>query len=95
MADEISHTIVEFNSIPCSCRNNGYLEQYASEESLLKKATKLKGHKITKYEFLKLFNDNDDIIQQIYFKSLDYLAIALHNLILLLNPSSLVLTRYL
>ncbi len=95
LAGEIGHTIVEFNGLPCTCGNKGCLEQYASEENLLKKASNVKGYKITSLEFLKLFNENDVQIQKIYFKSLDYLSIALHNLILLLNPSTLILTGYL
>lgn len=95
LAGEIGHTIIEPNGLQCSCGNRGCLEQYASEENLFDTATKIKGYEIKKEKFVELFESGDKDIQKLYFKSLDYLAITLHNAILFLNPSTLILTGYL
>ncbi len=90
-AGEIGHTIVEPNGIPCPCGNSGCLEQYSSEENIFSKISFIKGYEITKSNFLELFNSKDDDVCAVYFKSLDYLSIAINNVINLLNPNTIVL----
>ncbi len=94
-AGELGHTIVEPNGLQCACGNKGCLEQYSSEENLIFRASKLKGRKIDVIDFVKLFNKGDEEIIELYNKSLDYLAIAVNNIIALLNPSTIVLNGYL
>ncbi len=90
-AGEIGHTIVEPNGLPCPCGNKGCLEQYASEENIYAKTSKVKGRFIDSSIFLELLSSKDKEVTDIYYKSLDYLAIALNNAINLLNPSTIVL----
>ncbi len=94
-AGEIGHTIVVPNGLPCACGNNGCLEQYSSEENLIQKASEIKGRDVSIIDFIQLFNDNDVEIKELYYQSLDYLAIAINNIIALLNPSNVILNGYL
>ncbi len=90
-AGEIGHTIVEPNGLLCPCGNKGCLEQYASEENIFSKISDIKGYPVSKSNFLDLFNSNDKDVCAVYFKSLDYLSIAINNVINLLNPNIIVL----
>lgn len=90
-AGEIGHTIVEPNGLLCPCGNKGCLEQYASEENLFAKASEIKNVHINYSSFKELFLNNDEDIKNIYFTSLDYLSIAINNVINLLNPSTIIL----
>lgn len=90
-AGEIGHTIVEPNGLVCPCGNKGCLEQYASEENIFSKASDIKGFTINNSNFKELFVSGDENIIKIYYDSLDYLAIAINNVINLLNPSTIIL----
>lgn len=90
-AGEIGHLIVEPNGLLCPCGNKGCLEQYASLENMLSKASNIKGISINYDTFKNLILSGDDEISTIYYKSLDYLSIAINNVINLLNPSTIIL----
>ncbi len=90
-AGEIGHTIVEPNGLLCPCGNKGCLEQYSSEENIFSNLSEIKGYEITYSNFIEMYNSKDVDVQQVYFKSLDYLAIAINNVINLLNPNTIVL----
>ncbi|MFV0441685.1 MAG: ROK family protein [Lachnospirales bacterium] len=90
-AGELGHNIVVPDGLPCACGNKGCLEQYASEDNILKQASILKDKKINSKDFINLFNEKDLDIQKLYYKSLDYLSIAIINASFLLNPSYVIL----
>ncbi len=94
-AGEIGHTIVVPNGDICACGNHGCLELYASEENIFKMASDIKNTKISPSEFVNLYNHNDQEIQEIFTNSLDYLYIAINNIITLLNPNKIILNSYL
>ncbi len=94
-AGEIGHTIVVHNGLECACGNKGCLEQYSSEENLIARASEIKGRNISVKDFVALFRSDDEVIQKLYYDSLDYLSIAINNVMSLLNPSSIVLNGYL
>lgn len=94
-AGEIGHTIVVPDGLECACGNKGCLEQYASEENLIAKASELKKENITVKYFVELYDGGDKEIRALYHNSLDYLAIAVNNVMSLLNPSAIVLNGYL
>ncbi len=94
-AGEIGHTIVEPNGLLCPCGNNGCLEQYSSEENIFSNISEIKGYLISNIMFLELYNSKDLDVQGVYFKSLDYLSIAINNVINLLNPNTIILNGFL
>ncbi len=94
-AGEIGHTIVVPNGLQCTCGRKGCLELYSSEDNIYLSASKLKDYEISNTEFVSLFNENDSQIREIYFKSLDYLSIAISNIQSILNPSHIILNSYL
>ncbi len=94
-AGEIGHTIVVPNGLECACGNKGCLEQYSSEENLIAKASEVKKENITVKYFVELYNSGDEEIRELYHNSLDYLSIAINNVMSLLNPSAIVLNGYL
>lgn len=94
-AGEIGHTIVKPNGLECACGNKGCLEQYSSEENILSKASTIKNTTIDRHMFLQLFNNNDEDIKKIYYTSLNYLCIAINNMICMLNPSKIILNGFL
>ncbi len=94
-AGEIGHTIVEPNGLLCPCGNKGCLEQYSSEENIFSKISEIKGYEITNSTFIDLYTKKDTDVLDVYFKSLDYLSIAINNVINLLNPNTIVLNSFL
>ncbi len=94
-AGEIGHTIVEPNGLLCPCGNKGCLEQYSSEENIFAKISELKNYEVSNSTFLDLYKNNDSDVLEVYFKSLDYLSIAINNVINLLNPNTIVLNGFL
>ncbi len=94
-AGEIGHTIVEPDGLPCPCGNKGCLEQYSSEENIFAKVSDIKGKKIKGSDFVKLFKEKDKVVCDVYFKSLDFLSIAINNVINLLNPNTIILNGFL
>ncbi len=94
-AGEIGHTTVVPKGLECTCGNQGCLELYASEENIIAKASAVKNRKLNKNEFLELYQNNDIDIAKIYFQSLEYLSIAINNLLAILNPSTIILSGFL
>lgn len=78
-AGEVGHTTVEFNGRPCPCGNKGCLEQYISDRALLEGCT----------ISLEQYAIDMNTLQQENF--VNALAMALHNMIVLLNPSAILL----
>lgn len=78
-AGEIGHTTVEFNGRPCPCGNKGCLEQYISDRALVD------GLEISLESYA---SQMDEQAIETFVHSL---AMALHNTIVLLNPSAILL----
>ncbi len=90
-AGEIGHMIVEKDGLQCPCGNKGCLEQYSSETAIIKLASEVKNKSISKDEFISLYNSGDTDIVKIYQDSIEYLTIAINNLLTTLNPASILL----
>ncbi len=89
---ELGHTIVEINGEKCNCGKNGCLEAYSSVNGILNQIKRTKP-----YEELKNMTDilmasqNDEHILRLINNSLNYLSVAIGNLIIILDVEVVVI----
>ena len=91
-AGEFGHTIVVPKGKPCPCGNDGCLEQYVSETSLLREYSKLKGFDIKDIDVLisdYLYGDID--ANQVITSFIDYMSIAINNILNTFNPHIIII----
>ncbi|MFW6309012.1 MAG: ROK family transcriptional regulator [bacterium] len=92
-AGVIGHTNVEKNGKPCICGGQGCLEAYASEKAMVenvkagikagKKCFIEKADRVTSELILKGFEKEDPLCQEVVGEALEYLAVALSDLLML------------
>lgn len=90
-AGEFGHTIIEIDGRPCPCGNLGCLEQYASERSLLKELSAVKGEKICAEKFAGLYRQNDSDAINTMNLFVKYICIGINNLLHTFNPDIIVI----
>jgi len=90
-AGEFGHTILEMEGRPCPCGNLGCLEQYASERSLLKELSAVKGRKISAESFAELYRKNDPDAVNTMNLFVKYIYIGINNLLHTFNPDIIVI----
>ncbi|WP_343344237.1 ROK family transcriptional regulator [Terrisporobacter petrolearius] len=91
-AGEFGHSIVVPNGNPCPCGNNGCLEQYVSETSLLRHYSQLKGSEIKDIDVLisdYLYGDIE--ANQVIKSFIDYMSIAVNNILTTFNPHIIII----
>ncbi|SFI94242.1 Sugar kinase of the NBD/HSP70 family, may contain an N-terminal HTH domain [Terrisporobacter glycolicus] len=91
-AGEFGHSIVVPNGKPCPCGNNGCLEQYVSETSLLRHYSQLKGSEIKDIDVLisdYLYGDIE--ANQVIKSFIDYMSIAVNNILNTFNPHIIII----
>lgn len=91
-AGEFGHTIVVPNGKPCPCGNNGCLEQYVSETSLLCEYSKLKSFDIKDIDVLisdYLYGDIE--ANQVIKSFIDYMSLAINNILNTFNPHIIII----
>lgn len=91
-AGEFGHSIVVPNGKPCPCGNNGCLEQYVSETSLLRHYSQLKGCEIKDIDVLisdYLYGDIE--ANQVIKSFIDYMSIAVNNILNTFNPHIIII----
>ncbi|MEW9078196.1 ROK family transcriptional regulator [Terrisporobacter glycolicus] len=91
-AGEFGHSIVVPNGKPCPCGNNGCLEQYVSETSLLRQYSQLKGLEIKDIDVLisdYLYGDIE--ANQVIKSFIDYMSIAVNNILTTFNPHIIII----
>lgn len=91
-AGEFGHSIVVPNGKPCPCGNNGCLEQYVSETSLLRHYSQLKGSEIKDIDVLisdYLYGDIE--ANQVIKSFIDYMSIAINNILNTFNPHIIII----
>lgn len=91
-AGEFGHMTVEKNGLPCTCGRNGCWEVYTSSEVILKDYN-IKGKKtIDSFDqFFNLLDEKDLMATGIWEKYLDYLAVGIQNIILIMDPHYIVI----
>lgn len=81
-AGEIGHTLVYPNGLKCPCGNNGCLEQYASENSILKLYRERKQNtSLTLNEYINACNTDDEVALEILDDALFHLSIGITNFV--------------
>lgn len=91
-AGEIGHTILFPEGRPCPCGNNGCLEQYASEKSILEEYAREKNYAfVTIEKFIRDYYSNDPLAVELINKFILYMAIGLNNVLNTLNPDIIIL----
>ena len=91
-AGEVGHLITSVDGRPCLCGNNGCLEQYASEHHILQMYRERTG--IENVGFTKFKQDylmNDPIAKSVMSQFIQYMAIAVNNLIVTFNPEVIII----
>lgn len=104
-AGEIGHTVVEKEGLPCNCGKNGCVEAYASGTAILNRfrLAVQAGHQTSLLQTMQLdevttpdifvgANAHDQLSQAIIESAVDYLSIALTNLINLVCPEAVILS---
>lgn len=91
-AMEIGHTICEPHQELCNCGKRGCLEAYASLNGMRNRLGDLgiDAGQLNLQDILKR-RENDPLVMQVVNKGIDCLAMALANLITILNPDALIL----
>jgi predicted NBD/HSP70 family sugar kinase len=91
-AGEFGHMTIIKDGRPCKCGKKGCWEQYASQAALLKSYSIRIGKNITglKEFFIKL-DQGETEAKEVWEEYLDYLAVGIQNIILILDPHYIVL----
>lgn len=95
LAGEIGHTIVNVDGVPCSCGNNGCIEQYVSVASVLNKLAIIKRRPIDIPTITHLYNQGDADTIKILNDYCKYLGVLITNTVNLVNPNELIIANYL
>lgn len=104
-AGEIGHTVVEKKGLPCNCGKNGCMEVYASGTAILNRfklaveagqKTTLLEHKhldeLTTFDIFAGAKAHDPLAEEIIDSAVEYLSMALTNLINLFGPEAVILS---
>ncbi|MGV8981292.1 ROK family transcriptional regulator [Clostridium sp.] len=91
-AGEMGHMTIVPNGKPCNCGRRGCLEQYASKSSLMKEynSKSLKPVNTLK-DFFSRVEQKEDIAILELEKYIDFLAIGIQNIVLILDPHYVIL----
>ncbi|QAA33083.1 ROK family transcriptional regulator [Clostridium manihotivorum] len=91
-AGEFGHMTVEKDGRVCTCGKKGCWEVYTSSEVILEEYNVISKNKVKSFEeFFKLIDTVDKNAMKVWDKYLDYLAIGIHNIILIMDPHYIVL----
>lgn len=87
LSGEIGHMIVQANGNPCTCGGKGCLETYSSEKVILDTYRELTNNpEAIIPDLYRAYAANDAIATKLIANMVDYLSIAVHNVITLYNP---------
>lgn len=91
-AGELGHIKIQLDGRPCNCGGFGCLEAYTSKNILSKDYNDLSENKIDNVDdFIEKYFEGDSIAIVVLDKYLTYLAVGISNLIMILDPSSIII----
>ena len=91
-AGEFGHTTIEVNGRPCPCGNRGCLEQYLSEDVLLKEyAEKASPGQATLSSLSDAYRRKDPAALETIQRFLLYTAVSIHNIQQFANPEAIII----
>lgn len=88
---EIAHVCVEKNGVLCKCGKNGCLDSYASLAGMTSLYNEKNNVSLTPSEFTFLFEQGNDEAIKLVIDGIEYLGVALSNLINILNIKTVCL----
>ncbi len=91
-AGEFGHTIIEIDGRQCPCGNQGCLEQYVSERTLINEFAKLKGLEEATFEHFRIaYETNDPDAHKIMQDFIKYMSVGVNNILNAYNPDIVVI----
>lgn len=91
-AGEFGHTIIEIDGRQCPCGNNGCLEQYVSERTLLHDFARLKGQEEASFEqFCEAYEAKDPDSIKIMDDFVKYMSVGVNNILNAYNPDIVII----
>ncbi len=91
-AGEFGHTIIEINGRQCPCGNQGCLEQYVSERTLLMEFSKLKGLESVSFDqFKDAYDAKDPDALKIMEDFIKYMSVGVNNILNAYNPDIVII----
>jgi predicted NBD/HSP70 family sugar kinase len=91
-AGEFGHTIIEIDGRPCPCGNNGCLEQYVSERTLLQQYAQKKGLDEINFDyFKKMYEAKDKDALEIMEQFIKYMSLCVNNVLNAYNPDIVII----
>lgn len=91
-AGEFGHTIIEINGRQCPCGNQGCLEQYVSERTLLMEFSKLKGLESVSFDqFKDAYDVKDPDALKIMEDFIKYMSVGVNNILNAYNPDIVII----
>ncbi len=91
-AGEIGHTIIDVDGRPCPCGNRGCLEQYVSEQALLKEFKERKKLDSLDFEALaSMYKDGDKDATLVIEKFIKYMTVCINNTLNSYNPDIVII----
>ena len=91
-AGEFGHTIVEIGGRTCPCGNNGCLEQYMSEQALMKELAQRKElEEVTFDDFQDMYQEGDPDANDIMDHFIKYMSVGVNNILNIYNPDIVII----
>ena len=91
-AGEIGHTIIDVDGRPCPCGNRGCLEQYVSEQALLKEFKERKKLDSADFETLaSMYKDGDKDATLVVEKFIKFMTVCINNTLNSYNPDIVII----
>lgn len=89
---EIGHSILFPNGKACSCGRKGCLEQYTSDEAIIRKISKHKNvGRLTIENIIEYARNQDEFVMDILEQSAEYLSVGINNLICSHDPEIIII----
>lgn len=91
-AGEIGHTIIDVDGRPCPCGNKGCLEQYVSEQALLKEFKERKNLDNLDFKTLaSMYQDRDEDAIAMFDKFTKFMTVCINNTLNSYNPDIVII----
>ena len=91
-AGTVGHITVESKGVRCTCGRRDCWEIYAASGALIRNYRKVSGKKLRDTrQFHRLLEDADPAAEKIWDEYLEYMAIGINNIILSLDPHSIII----
>lgn len=91
MAGKFAHILVESGGRLCACGKRGHLESYVSKPAMEEAYFKASGKRLELSEICRLADEGETAAAMVLADAIDKLAIGINQILLVVNPGTLVL----